>query len=100
MGYPRGTLLAPTGPTFSLWRLLVLRLMLCELGVGLSVRYCCYILYVLMLFVVACVVAIHLCCILPTSFVGVWHLRFFRLGYIVYFHPAVRVLCVGGGIIV
>ena len=80
--------------------LLVLRITLLKLGVGLSVRYCCYILCVLMLFMVACVVAIYLCCILPTSFVGVWHLRFFRLGCIVYFHPAVRVLCVGGGIII
>ena len=61
-----------------LWALFsdVSQITLLKLGVGLSVRYCFYILYVLMLFMVACVVAIHLCCVLPTSFVGVWHLRF------------------------
>ena len=56
--------------------LLVLLLMLPKCDVGLSVRYCYYILYVPMLFGVTCVVAIHLCCLLPTLFVGVWHLRF------------------------
>ena len=45
-------------------------------GVKLRVGLSCYILCVLMLFVITCVVAIYLCCILPTSFVGVWRLRF------------------------
>ena len=59
---------------FAIWHcvvayLLGLQITLLKLRVGLSVRYCCYILCVLMLFVITCVAAIYLCCIHTTHVV-------------------------------